>query len=227
MGAIVMMASFFIDGMSKYKNIVWDWNGTLLDDLDTGLEVLNVMLSRRNLPLLSLEQYRKVFGFPVSDFYLKVGFDFQKESFEEMSEEFVEVYTACSEGKLRLNAGVRETLNFLSASGYGSYILTALKTDFLKQLLESFGISGYFKAVYGSDNIYAAGKIQRGREMVKECHIQPSETLMVGDTVHDAEVAAALGFESVLYLGGHNDGKRLRACSKVIDNISEIKGEFI
>ena len=221
------MASFFIFCMGKYKNIVWDWNGTLLDDLDIGLEVLNVMLSRRNLPQLTLEHYREVFGFPVSDFYLKVGFDFEKESFEEMSEEFVEVYSACSRGKLRLNAGARETLDSLSASGFNNYILTALKTDFLKQLLESFGTSGYFTAVYGSDNIYAAGKIHRGREMVQECHIVPSETLMVGDTVHDAEVASSLGFGSILYLGGHNDGERLRKCSKVVGDITEIKGEFI
>ena len=58
----------------KYKNVVWDWNGTLLNDVKVGVNTLNDMLGRRGLPLLSVEDYKEKFGFPVIDFYDRVGF---------------------------------------------------------------------------------------------------------------------------------------------------------
>ena len=88
------MLLFFICGlyMKRFKNIVWDWNGTLLNDLYVGVDVLNDMLGRRGVAPLNVDEYKKVFGFPVIDFYKKVGFDFSKESFHEMSVDFVQTY---------------------------------------------------------------------------------------------------------------------------------------
>ena len=60
--------------MARYKNIVWDWNGTLLDDVAVGVDTLNEMLGRRALRLLSVEEYKDRFGFPVVEFYQKIGF---------------------------------------------------------------------------------------------------------------------------------------------------------
>ena len=65
-------------------------------------------------------------------------------------------------------------------------------------------------------------KIDRGRQLVSACGIRPEETLMVGDTLHDAEVAQALGFRCVLYAGGHNDEARLRTAAPVIHRLKEI-----
>ena len=67
----------------KYKNIVWDWNGTLLNDLEIGVTTLNDMLSRRALLPLTSEYYRECFGFPVIHFYEKVGFEICSEEFLE------------------------------------------------------------------------------------------------------------------------------------------------
>ena len=95
--------------MKKYKNVVWDWNGTLLDDVKTGVNTLNCMLEKRGLPTLSLATYRDVFGFPVEDFYRKVGFDFQRENLHEISVDFVNTYDLFAKG-ICLNPGVADTL---------------------------------------------------------------------------------------------------------------------
>ena len=63
------------------KTIIWDWNGTLLDDLDLSLESVNILLEERNLPALSVEKYKDIFCFPIVDYYVKAGFDFEKEAF--------------------------------------------------------------------------------------------------------------------------------------------------
>ena len=57
----------------EYRNVVWDWNGTLLNDLETGVQTLNDMFARRGMPAFSVEEYRERFGFPVIDFYRDAG----------------------------------------------------------------------------------------------------------------------------------------------------------
>lgn len=207
--------------MKKYRNIVWDWNGTLLDDLGVGVNTLNRMLEKRGLPVLTVNAYKEVFGFPVVDFYRKIGFDLGKEGLHELSVDFVTIYDEFAAG-VELNGGVREVLAGIQRQGKKQYILSALKEDILQQMVGDFRISGYFEKVCGSDNIYAAGKIDRGKHMVESYELCPQETLMVGDTVHDAEVAEALGFDCILYAGGHNSRNRLGQKAAVIGKLEEL-----
>ena len=65
----------------KYKHIIWDWNGTLLNDLTLCVDLLNVSLEKRKLPEMTEEKYRKKFLFPIKTFYESIGFDFSKEDF--------------------------------------------------------------------------------------------------------------------------------------------------
>ena len=168
---------------------MWDWNGTLLNDVKVGVNTLNDMLGRRGLPLLSVEDYKEKFGFPVIDFYDRVGFDMEKESFHELSVDFVE------------NEGVREVLAGIQQTGVKQYVLSALREDLLQQMLRHFQIDSRFDRACGANDIYAAGKIERGQQMLQTCPIVPEDTLMVGDTIHDAEVADALGFDCILFAG--------------------------
>ena len=181
----------------KYKNVVWDWNGTLLNDVKVGVNTLNDMLGRRGLPLLSVEDYKEKFGFPVIDFYDRVGFDMEKESFHELSVDFVETYDKYA-GEVGLNEGVREVLAGIQQTGVKQYVLSALREDLL------------------------AGKIERGQQMLQTCPIVPEDTLMVGDTIHDAEVADALGFDCILFAGGHNNEERLQKKAPVIHRMREL-----
>lgn len=167
---------------------------------------------------MSLENYRDVFGFPVEDFYRRVGFDLQKETLHDISVDFVDTYDIFAEG-IGLNPGVRETLDALQKAGIRQYILSALREDLLSQMVKDFNIGRYFFQVCGSDNIYAAGKIERGKRMVEKYGICPEETLMIGDTTHDAEVAEALGFGKLLYTGGHNSEWRLLEKGDVIQGM--------
>lgn len=205
----------------KYRNIVWDWNGTLLNDVEVGVNTLNDMLGRRNLPLLSVENYKDRFGFPVLDFYHKVGFDMERESFHALSVDFVDTYDKYA-GQVDLNPFVPEVLAGIQQSGGKQYILSALREDLLKQMIRDFQIDSCFDQACGSDNIYAAGKVDRGVRMLETYDIDPGETLMVGDTIHDAEVAEALGFDCLLYAGGHNSEWRLREKAPVIHEMREL-----
>ena len=73
----------------KYSFIVWDWNGTLLDDAWLCVDVMNRMLKERGMPLKTLEEYRDLFDFPVKDYYSKLGYDFNSDPFDEIGMEFI------------------------------------------------------------------------------------------------------------------------------------------
>ena len=149
----------------KYKNV------------KVGVNTLNDMLGRRGLPLLSVEDYKEKFGFPVIDFYDRVGFDMEKESFHELSVDFVETYDKYA-GEVGLNEGVREVLAGIQQTGVKQYVLSALREDLLQQMLRHFQIDSRFDRACGANDIYAAGKIERGQQMLQTCPIVPEDTLM-------------------------------------------------
>jgi hypothetical protein len=61
---------------TNYKNIIWDWNGTLLNDITICIKSMNILLKERTLPLISEDKYRDIFTFPVRNYYEQLGFDF-------------------------------------------------------------------------------------------------------------------------------------------------------
>ena len=205
----------------RYDNVVWDWNGALLDDISISVRTINEMLGKRSLALLTSESYREVFGFPVKNYYETVGFDFVKEDWDQVSMEYVTTYEFFTPDA-DLTDGVQEVLSELKDRGVKQYVLSALKEDLLHDMLERFGIKKYFEGICGSDNIYADGKIGRGKSMLQNYPIHPVKTLMIGDTLHDAEVARSLGFDCLLYTRGHNSTERLCQHEKVIHHLREI-----
>lgn len=205
----------------KYENVVWDWNGTLLDDVRVSVGAINRMLGRRGMPELTVERYRDIFGFPVRDYYESIGFDFKRDDWDEVSQEFVRDYDALAVD-VQLTEGVRPVLDQLKEMGKRLYVLSALQEDLLLGMLERFGIRDYFEGICGAVDIYASSKVDRGKELVKAYGIDPGKTLMVGDTLHDAEVAEALGFDVCLFAGGHNSAWRLREKGAVIERMSEL-----
>ena len=94
--------------------VIWDWNGTLMDDSEASLKAMNNVLDRYGLERLSHQKYMEIFTFPVVDYYKLAGFDLSVLSFEELSVAYVEEYKKLSTGCL-LSAGARGALEGLRA----------------------------------------------------------------------------------------------------------------
>ena len=99
--------------------VIWDWNGTLMDDSEASLKAMNNVLDRYGLERLSHQKYMEIFTFPVVDYYKLAGFDLSVLSFEELSVAYVEEYKKLSTGCL-LSAGARGALEGLRARGIRS-----------------------------------------------------------------------------------------------------------
>lgn len=186
------------------STVVWDFNGTLLDDVELTASSISVLLRRRNLPGLDVASHRHAFGFPVSGYYERLGFDLSREAQAALSDEFHEAYlagvAACS-----LNDGVLELLRHFQRSGIDQFVLSAAEQSLVESWVHTHEIDAYFSGVYGLEDRLAKSKIDRGIDLLTVHCLTPARTLLIGDTDHDAEVAIALGTYPVVVLQGHQD----------------------
>lgn len=195
----------------KWKHIIWDWNGTLFDDCWLCVEVMNECLRRRGLAALDAERYGRLFCFPVRDYYLALGFDLDKESFEISGSEFINEYER-RRHECALQTGARRVLEGVRKEGFAQSLLSAYRCETLLELLTHFSLRHYFEHVSGLDDHYAFGKLDNGLRLIQQLDYSPDEVLLVGDTPHDAEVAASMGIQCHLIPSGHASLSRLEAC---------------
>ncbi len=201
--------------LTRYRHIIWDWNGTLLNDLWLCLESINAALRRRGLAPLTAKRYQDEFDFPVIDFYRKIGFDFETESFADLAHEYHAMYEPrwieCD-----LQVGAREVLDEARARGITQSLLSAAHQSMLDTCVEHFALGEFFISILGARCNQAHGKITEGRAWMDKLHYGPHEVLLVGDTTHDAEVARAIGADCVLIGSGHHRRERLETCGVAV-----------
>ncbi len=195
----------------KYSHIIWDWNGTLLNDAWLCVEVMNRMLSDHGLSPLSLQKYRTIFDFPVKDYYNKLGFDFNVEPFEAIGMEFMMMYNL-RQNECSLYSEVPEILETLKKKGYRQYILSAREENELKSETDKLGVGKYFDRITGLNDHFAHGKSDIGRTLLKALNIPVERIIFIGDTNHDAEVSAELGIDCILIPNGHHSEERILGC---------------
>ena len=195
--------------LNSYKHIIWDWNGTLLNDAWLCVDVMNGMLEARGLPLKTVEEYKELFDFPVRDYYVKLGFDFEREPFDEVGMEFILRYNM-RQGETVLHRQVKDVLSQFEAQGFLQYLLSAREQNELISETKSLGVFNYFKQIRGLDDHYAHGKMDVALQLVKEMDIDRREMLYFGDTRHDAEVADQIGIDCILITHGHHSRERLK-----------------
>jgi len=206
----------------NYSHIIWDWNGTLLNDVDWCIEAMNTMLIKRGMtPLLNIQAYHKAFCFPIIDYYRNVGFDFDVEPFETLAIEFIEAYHANKSGNSLLHINAERVLEEIHKNDITQIILSASKTDNLLSQLNEFDINRYFEEILGLSDVYAKSKVDIGLDYMTRNNVD--HALVIGDTTHDYEVAMKLGADCVLVSTGHQSKEALHACGvPVLDDIFDI-----
>ena len=199
------------------QHIIWDWNGTLVDDAWIFVQLMNEELSNRQLPLINTQTYRKKFTFPVKKYYENLGFDFQKESFEGVGYSFIQKYKKIKHEPL-LSAETIEVLTKISKLNISQSIISAQENALLKESVGHYNLTHFFESIRGIDHYYADSKVEIAKKNIDNLNIQKHQILMVGDTSHDYEVASKLGVQCLLYSRGHYAKERLKKNNCTIIN---------
>lgn len=209
--------------MKKPSLILWDWNGTLLDDIDFSVDCLNQLLGEHDYPNnFDLTTYRAIFGFPIEDYYRRSGFDFEKHPFPILAKRYIEIFVPGSKACHTMPAA-RDALGAIHASGMKQVVLSASPTDLLTQQIAERDLTDFFDEILGLDDIYAKSKTARGTAWMAQSGIDPATAVMIGDTDHDADVAAAMGVRCILCTNGHQNREILAATGAIlIDSLAQL-----
>ena len=208
----------------RYDNLIWDWNGTLFNDVELCAEIMNILLMQESLPKISLHRYKEIFTFPVIEYYKIAGHTFETRSFEDLGKQFVEEYEMRKSG-CQLFPGVLELLFELEEKKINQHLLSAYEQQFLNKILKYYKIDNYFQNIFGLDNIYAIGKTHLAHKLAKKIRSNKAagNILLIGDTIHDYEVAKEINSDCILMSHGHQDEERLLKLGiSVVKNFNEL-----
>lgn len=206
----------------KPQIVIWDWNGTILDDWKLCFAIENEMLSERGMPTITEDWYLSHFSFPIRRYYEKMGYTFETESFEYVSKLFMERYNARYD-TCPLRAGITDILGKLQTQGIQQTLLSVTQQDDLVRQVKQFGVDAFFSEILGQEDILGFSKVERAKAYLKEKGIAPRTALFIGDTDHDAETAQSVGCACALLVGGHQSKDVLLRCGvPVFDSLKDL-----
>jgi len=207
--------------MKFYDYCIWDFNGTILDDVELGMNAVNTLLAQRGLPVIPCrEEYAKKFDFPIIDYYRNLGFDFETESYERLAELWIELYVSNLDSA-KAFPGVEKALDFFEQRGVKQTVLSASERGMLLQQLAGLGISERFEEILGIDNIYGDSKLEIARAW-RQRHPE-ARVMFIGDTTHDCESAKILGADCFIVCAGHQCRERFKGVdAKIFFSLDEL-----
>lgn len=208
----------------KSKLLIWDWNGTIVDDADLCFAIENELLRERGMPEITKAWYLAHFSFPIRAYYAQMGYTFRTESFETVSEIFMERYR---ERFLQcpLRTGIVQVLKAIKERGIKQTLLSVTGQDDLAAQTRAFGVDSLFSDILGQSDILGASKVERAKAYITRLGIDPNDALFIGDTDHDVEAANAVGCPCVLLSGGHQSEDVLRRCGVPVFKSAEALGK--
>lgn len=188
----------------SFDTLVIDFNGTILDDRELCVTILNEMLVMQGHEPVTLDKYLHIFTFPIIEYYRRAGFKLEpegNENFDYLAKIFVRSFKERFPGLQIFDDAIPFLESFKGKKKL--ILLSASEQKALESQLEHFGVLSYFDVVLGIKDIYAASKLNEAKRYFKENKTDMSKVLFIGDTLHDEEVAKALGAKSIFVSRGH------------------------
>ncbi len=203
------------------KLVLWDWNGTILDDVYQSMEAVNRMLDRKNMPRIDIDKYYSLVDTPIERFYHKL-FGTTDIDFAEIAHEFHNDYDE-QIPTLSLNDGANEMLEYFESIGAKQAVISSAHVDMIEKVIDNFDVRKYFDVILASRDKEAGSKIERAKKYFENVRISPDETIFIGDTLHDFETAKALGVKCILTTQGHQTRREFKSIDAlIVDNLEEI-----
>ena len=145
--------------------VIWDWNGTIVDDASVFIKIMNEFLEERSLPLINSKKYREFLPFPVKNYYKLLGFQFSKKSFDELSLEFIKRYKE-EMFKPSLVGEIKTFLTKLHLRDVPQIVVSAQENKLLSKAVNYYGLESLFVATYGIQNYKAASKVKMAKKFL-------------------------------------------------------------
>lgn len=185
----------------KYHSLLFDWSGTLVDDLPPTLYATNAVLADYGLPAMSREEFRERFRLPYPDFYEEV---LPGVAIAELEGTFRRAFRQSPVG-VTLLPHAREILEWCRAEGVRCFVLSSMDEGIFMEQAQAFGLLTYFEKVYAG----VIDKRERIGELLKVHQLKAPMTAFLGDMAHDVATAKHGGIDSLALSTGYDPLERL------------------
>ncbi|MEI8039464.1 MAG: HAD hydrolase-like protein [Verrucomicrobiota bacterium] len=186
-----------------FRNLIFDWSGTLVDDLGPVIEATNVVLESHALPPLDRESFRRRFRLPYREFYAEL---LPHVPLDELEARFRTAFDAALT-PVTVLPHAREKLAWCAARGIRAFVLTSMDSRTFERQLDGFGLRARFEATYSG----VLDKRDLIHQILSTHGLDPAETAFVGDMTHDVETARFGGLTSIAVLTGYQHPEILAA----------------
>lgn len=208
--------------MKKYSTIIWDFNGTLVDDVYAAIGAVNDMLIKRNQNPITINEYSENVDIPIWKFYERV-FVPGTITPEDAISEFAAGYDKYIKPR-PLMEGAEEILSYLQKAGKNQLVVSASHIDKVTASLETLGIRSYFQTVLALTDYNCTDKSFLAQQYVSENNISAECVLVIGDCVADWQMSKALYCDCVLITKGHQSRREFALTDAIIiDSLIELK----
>jgi phosphoglycolate phosphatase-like HAD superfamily hydrolase len=204
----------------RRPHLVWDWNGTLLDDLSLVITATNAAFAAVGGPVTDADAHRRQFRRPIADYYGEVlGRAVDQDEFQQLDKVFHDAY------RLGLvNVGLAADAQAAMRAWPGTQSLLSMWFhEELVPVVEGFGLTGLLARVDGLRAAIGGGhKRDHLVEHLTALGVPGERAVLIGDSVDDAHAAESVGAACVLYTGGFTDPELLRRTgAPVVDSLTE------
>ena len=204
----------------QYTDIIWDWNGTLVDDVAASVDCVNDIFTQYNMPHTTVEEYLSVITPSLEDYYGRY-FDMTRHTMTELLSLFQKYYSQRAD-RLKLMNGAIDALHRLKIMGKRQYIVSSFEQSALENSVDMLGVRQYFDIISGCDDIHCGSKSERARRIVQSAE----KAVLLGDSICDYITATEAGCDCILIASGHQQKSDLLSCKPkngctvaVFDNI--------
>jgi len=200
------------------RNIIFDWSGTLVDDLPAVLKASNFVLAQSGKPEMSLDEFRAEFALPFTKFYDRHTPDVPMPQLES----WFHASFKQAQDSVRELPHARAFLEFCRAKKLRTFLLSTVHGDYFAAQCRVTGFDAFLDKPYTD----VWDKRKKIHEILAENHLKPDETLFIGDMEHDIETAKHGGVHSCAVLTGYNTLEQLRAAKPdlIVEHLSELRG---
>lgn len=213
--------------MVRVRHVVWDWNGTLLDDLPLIVRSVNAALGEHGREPIAVADYTAHYTRPVRRFYeVLLGREVEDHEWLRIDHVFHDTYAAAVAEQARLMTGAREALAAVDASHASQSLLSMYPHHLLLPLVDHFDLDPHFEVVHGLVGEAGGRKLPHlERHLDEMVHLHgedPARVLVIGDAIDDALAADHLGARAVLLASGSHPRAELEATgAPVVDTLAE------
>jgi phosphoglycolate phosphatase len=187
------------------KNIILDWSGTVVDDLDAVIKATNSVFNDFGRPIITKKEFRREFALPLSKFYERFLPGIPLAQIDAVYHRFFTLYR----DQISLLPGVAEFCAVSAKTGRRLFVLSTIEETHFEYQAARYGIRSCFSGAY----VGIPDKAKTIHSLLTENHLNPAETLFVGDMVHDMESARDGGVMAVAVLTGFDPVEKLAACN--------------